>query len=116
MICTLRALCLALVSGCAVLPGLGAGPAIDRHALVTRHNVTLTNADPLTPLTVGMIVVGVRGQQNLFIDEAAFQPEAAQSYGAAKHTINGGGKFIAVSSANPGWFELMVNDKMEMVA
>ncbi len=26
---------------------------IDRHALVTRHNVTLTNADPLTPLTVG---------------------------------------------------------------
>ena len=26
---------------------------IDRHALVTRHNVTLTNADPLTPQTVG---------------------------------------------------------------
>ena len=29
-----------------------AGP-IDRHALVTRHNITLTNADPLTPLSVG---------------------------------------------------------------
>ncbi|HMP82967.1 MAG TPA: hypothetical protein PKA41_09735 [Verrucomicrobiota bacterium] len=27
--------------------------AIDRHALVTRHNVILTNADPLNPLTVG---------------------------------------------------------------
>ena len=26
---------------------------IDRHALVTRHNVTLTNADALTPLSVG---------------------------------------------------------------
>lgn len=26
---------------------------IDRHALVTRHNVTLTSPDPLTPLTVG---------------------------------------------------------------
>ena len=36
-----------------VLPGLCASPKIDRHALVTRHNVTLTNADPLTPLTVG---------------------------------------------------------------
>lgn len=26
---------------------------IDRHALVTRHNVTLTKPDPLTPLSVG---------------------------------------------------------------
>ncbi len=26
---------------------------IDRHALVTRHNITLTNADPLTPISVG---------------------------------------------------------------
>jgi len=26
---------------------------IDRLALVTRHNVTLTKADPLTPLSVG---------------------------------------------------------------
>ncbi len=31
----------------------GEGPAIDRHALVTRHNVTLEKADPLTPLSVG---------------------------------------------------------------
>lgn len=28
-------------------------PPIDRFLLVTRHNVTFTNADPLTPLTVG---------------------------------------------------------------
>jgi hypothetical protein len=27
--------------------------AIDRHALVTRHNVTLDKPDPLTPLSVG---------------------------------------------------------------
>ncbi|MDW7980260.1 MAG: hypothetical protein RMH97_06825, partial [Verrucomicrobiales bacterium] len=30
-----------------------AGPKIDRRALVTRHNVVLTNADPRTPLQVG---------------------------------------------------------------
>ena len=30
-----------------------ADPRIDRLALVTRHNVTLTKADPLTPLSVG---------------------------------------------------------------
>ncbi len=32
---------------------LNAEGRIDRHALVTRHNVTLTEPDPLTPLTVG---------------------------------------------------------------
>lgn len=31
----------------------GAQRRIDRYALVTRHNVTLTEADPLSPLTVG---------------------------------------------------------------
>ncbi len=31
----------------------GAGSRIDRFALVTRHNVTLTKPDPLTPLSVG---------------------------------------------------------------
>ena len=29
------------------------GQRIDRHALVTRHNITITNADPLTPVSVG---------------------------------------------------------------
>ena len=32
---------------------LPTGRPIDRHALVTRHNVTLDRADPLTPLSVG---------------------------------------------------------------
>jgi hypothetical protein len=31
----------------------GAGSPLDRFALVTRHNVTLTRPDPLTPLSVG---------------------------------------------------------------
>jgi hypothetical protein len=31
----------------------GAADAIDRQALVTRHNVTLTRPDPLTPLSLG---------------------------------------------------------------
>jgi hypothetical protein len=37
----------------AVLPQLQGAPPIDRHALVARHNVAITNADPLTPFTVG---------------------------------------------------------------
>lgn len=37
-------------AACAQGPAVG---AIDRHALVTRHNVTITRADPRTPLQVG---------------------------------------------------------------
>ncbi len=42
--------CLLFVQGCL---GASSEGRIDRHALVTRHNVTITKADPLTPLTVG---------------------------------------------------------------
>lgn len=37
----------------AQVSGIEVQGRIDRHALVTRHNVTLTGPDPLTPLTVG---------------------------------------------------------------
>lgn len=45
------------VFGCCTLTScvVAASPdhKIDRHALVTRHNITLTKSDPLTPLSVG---------------------------------------------------------------
>ncbi len=44
----LAALTLAVLSA-----SLSAEDRIDRHALVTRHNVTLTKPDPLVPLSVG---------------------------------------------------------------
>ena len=37
----------------------------------------------------------------IFLDEAAFQPEAESSYGAAKAAAR---KIIAASSAEPSWF------------
>ncbi len=45
-------LCGLLVTSAAWADG-PAAPAIDRHALVTRHNVTITKADARTPLQVG---------------------------------------------------------------
>jgi len=47
-----------IVAGAILMAAVGpssaeTGGRIDRHALVTRHNVTLTSPDPLTPLTVG---------------------------------------------------------------
>jgi len=46
------------------------------------------------------------------MDEMAFQTQAEGAYTAAKPTIDGGGKFLGVSSANPSFFELLVNDKI----
>jgi hypothetical protein len=45
----------------------------------------------------------------VFSDESGFQPEFEDAYGAAKPMIDGGGKFIAVSTANPGaWMESLL--------
>ena len=47
----------------------------------------------------------------IFSDETAFQPSAEDAFTAAKPTIDGGGRFTAVSTANPGFFHLLVEDK-----
>jgi hypothetical protein len=44
----------------------------------------------------------------VFADEAAFQPGFGLSYTAALPAIRGGGQYIAVSSAEPGEFERLV--------
>lgn len=41
-------------------------------------------------------------------DEAAFQPEFDASYTAALPAIKGGGSYVALSSANPGSFQVLV--------
>ncbi|MBL7197756.1 MAG: hypothetical protein ISS47_06620 [Candidatus Omnitrophica bacterium] len=47
----------------------------------------------------------------IFSDEMAFQPEAESAYTGAKPTIDGGGRFTGVSSAHPGFFQYLVEDK-----
>jgi len=48
----------------------------------------------------------------VFSDESAFQPEFDASYTAARPCLEGGGQYIALSSANPGSFcELVEGDK-----
>ena len=41
-------------------------------------------------------------------DEAAFQPEFGQSFTAALPAIKGGGQYVAISSAEPGTFQELV--------
>lgn len=46
----------------------------------------------------------------IFSDEMAFQADAEASYTGALPTIKGGGKFVGVSSANPGFFFYLVSN------
>ena len=44
----------------------------------------------------------------IFSDESAFQPEFGNSFTAARPCVAGGGQYVAVSSAEPGEFQQMV--------
>lgn len=45
-------------------------------------------------------------------DECAFWEHARQFYAASKPTIEGGGRLTLISSANPGFFEQLVHDRL----
>ena len=47
----------------------------------------------------------------IFSDEMAFQTDAEDAYTGALPTIKGGGKFTGVSSANPGFFHFLVENR-----
>lgn len=47
----------------------------------------------------------------IFSDEMAFQTDAEDAYTGALPTIKGGGRFTGVSSANPGFFHYLVENK-----
>lgn len=49
----------------------------------------------------------------VFQDEAAFQTEAGAAFAAIKPAIQAGGKFVAISSANRSYFELICRDKTD---
>jgi hypothetical protein len=50
----------------------------------------------------------------IFVDEAAFQPDAGAAFAAVKPAIQAGGRYTAVSSANPSFFYLACRDSLDM--
>lgn len=44
-------------------------------------------------------------------DESAFQPQFKEALEAAKPCVDGGGRITCISSANPGFFEELVNER-----
>jgi hypothetical protein len=49
----------------------------------------------------------------VFSDEAAFQVEAGAMFQAIRPSIMNGGRYIAVSSAAPGWFQSAACDTLD---
>jgi hypothetical protein len=49
----------------------------------------------------------------LFIDEGAFQTDLESLVGAAKPMLSGGGRLDIVSSASPGFFQDLVEDRVK---
>jgi hypothetical protein len=50
--------------------------------------------------------------RGLFQDEAAFMPKAGDAFAAAKPTIQNGGRYTAISSANASWFQMLTQDTL----
>jgi hypothetical protein len=59
-------------------------------------------------LTEGRQQVG----SGLFIDEGAFQNDLEKLIGAAKPMLSSGGRLDIVSSASPGFFQELVEDRV----
>jgi hypothetical protein len=51
----------------------------------------------------------------LFSDEAAFQSAAGDTFSAVKPAIQNGGRYTAVSSANPSFFQHLCRDSVHML-
>lgn len=49
----------------------------------------------------------------VFSDEAAFNPNAADTFAAVRPAIQNGGQYVAISSANPGWMQHLCEDSLE---
>jgi hypothetical protein len=51
----------------------------------------------------------------IFLDEAAFLKDAGDTFAAIKPSIENGGRFTAISSANPSWFWKATLDELDQL-
>lgn len=49
----------------------------------------------------------------IYTDETAFHKDAGETFAAVKPAIQAGGRYTGVSSAYPGWFQIMCQDMLQ---
>jgi len=63
-------------------------------------------------LPQGGDIIRQRTCSSIFSDEAGVQEEFAEAYAAAIPTIRGGGRFTVLGTANPGYMQLLAEDRI----
>ncbi len=77
----------------------------------TYSHLYLPNGSHIWGIPEGGDIVRSNTPSVVFSDESGFQPEFDASYTAALPAVKGGGQYIAVSSAEPGMFQELVESK-----
>lgn len=72
-------------------------------------NLYLKNGSHIRGIPEGGHIIRSEHPSLIVSDEAAFQPEFGDSFTAAMPAVEGGGQYLAISSAEPGEFESLVD-------
>lgn len=72
-------------------------------------NLYLANGSHIRGIPEGSHIIRSEHPSLIVSDEAAFQPEFGDAFTAAMPAVEGGGQYLAISSAEPGEFEALVD-------
>jgi hypothetical protein len=72
----------------------------------------LSNHSTIWAIPQGADILRQHTASGILSDEMAFQVQAEDAYTAAIPTIENGGRFTALSTANPGFFQKLFEDKL----
>ncbi len=76
------------------------------------EQITFANGSFIRGVPQGPDQLRSKTASAIMMDEAAFMVEAEDAFIASKPTIDGGGRMVLVSSANPGFFQRMVQARV----
>ena len=98
-----------------ILNHMSAVPDMPRYEKIGNRVRFIDNNSTLWAIPQGAAIVRQRTASGIFSDEAAYQDEFADAYVAARPCIRGGGWFVALSTANPGFFQHLCQDTISDV-
>jgi len=88
-------------------------PELDMDKQFTTSRIEFASQNSmLWAIPEGGDIIRSHTPSGLFTDEAAFQPEFGNAYAASIAGLRGGGWLLAVSTANPGKFQDLCDDRV----
>ena len=85
---------------------------LPQHTIKATQIIFPTMNSTLWAIPQGAAIIRSYTSAGILSDECAFQEEFSEAYGAAVPTIRGGGWFVALSSAHPGFFQKLWEDTL----